>query len=68
MGQAQKRCVRAPHTPYIDRAMGLLILVPRNRIKFVKIAIRSQQRADRIFPARKRPLPSQPTGTWQKNL
>jgi hypothetical protein len=23
-------------------------------------------RAGRIFPARKRPLPSQPTGTWQK--
>jgi hypothetical protein len=51
MDQAPKCRVRAPHTPYTDRAMGLLNPVARNRIKFIAIAIRLRQnRPDIPYP------------------
>jgi hypothetical protein len=35
--------LRTPTLSYTDRAMGLLIPVARNRIKFIEIAIRFRQ-------------------------
>jgi hypothetical protein len=40
MGQAQECRVRASHTPYTDRATGLLDPAARNRSRFIEIAIR----------------------------
>jgi hypothetical protein len=40
MGQAQKCRVRTPHTPYTDRATGLLMSVARNLTRFFEIVIR----------------------------
>jgi len=40
MGQAQKCRVRTPHTPYTDRATGLLMSVARNLTRFYEIVIR----------------------------
>ena len=42
-GQAQERRVRAPHTPYTDRATGLLMPIARNRSRFIEIAISSRR-------------------------
>jgi hypothetical protein len=50
-GQAQERRVRAPHTPYTDRATGLLMPIARNRSRFIEIAIHLQQsRPDNPHP------------------
>ena len=39
-----------PHTPYTDRATGLLMSVTRNRIRFIEIAIISGG-TGRVFSA-----------------
>ena len=48
MARAQECRVRAPHTPYTDRAMGLLMPVARNRSRFIQIAIRLRPSASNI--------------------